>query len=37
MLLQLQIHSGNLQGPVVEVLIRSDRGQLKVEQGPEES
>ena len=31
MLLQLLIHPGKLQGPVVEVLIRSDGGQLKAE------
>ena len=37
MLLQLLIHPGKLQGHVVEVLIRSDEGQLKAEQGPEES
>ena len=37
MLLQLLIHPGKLQGPVVEVLIRSDGGQLKAEQGLEES
>ena len=37
MLLQLLIHQGKLQGPVVEVLIRSDRGQLKAEQGLVES
>ena len=37
MLLQLLIHPGKLQGPVVEVLIRSDGGQLKAEQGPKES
>ena len=37
MLLQLLIHLGKLQGPVVEVMNRSERGQLKAEQGPEES
>ena len=37
MLLQLLIHLGKLQGPVVEVLIQSNGGQLKAEQGPEES
>ena len=37
MLLQLLIHPGKLQGSVVEVLIRSDGGQLKAKQGPEES
>ena len=37
MLLQLVILIGKLQGPVVEMLIQSDRAQLKAEQGPEES
>ena len=37
MLLLLLIHPGKLEGQVVEVLIRSDGGQLKAEQGPEES
>ena len=37
MLLQLLIHPGKLQGPVAEMLIRSDGAQLKAEQGPEES
>ena len=37
MLLRLLIHPGKMQGPVVEVLIRSDGGQMKAEQCPEES
>ena len=37
MLLQLLIHPRKLQGPVVEMLIRSDGAQLKAEQGHEES
>ena len=37
MLLQLLIHPGKLQGPMVEMLIRSDGAQLKAEQGLEES
>ena len=37
MLLLLLIHPGKLSGPVVEMLIRSKGGQLKAEQGPEES
>ena len=37
MLLQLLIHPRKLQGPVVEVLIWYDGGQLKAKQGPEES
>ena len=37
MLLQLLIHPGKLQGPVVEMLIRSNGAQLKAEQGPKES
>ena len=37
MLLQLLVHPEKHQGPVVEVLNRSDRAQLKAEQGLEES
>ena len=37
MLLQLLIHPGKLQVPVVEMLIRSDGAQLEAKQGPEES
>ena len=37
MLLQLLIHPGKLQGPVVEVLNKSDGAQLKAKQGLEES
>ena len=36
MLLQLPIHPGKLQGPMVEVLILFGEGQLRAEQGPEE-
>ena len=36
MLLQLLIHLGKLPGPMGEVLIRSEGGQLKAEQGHEE-
>ena len=35
-LLQLPIHPGKLQGPIVEVLIQSREGQLRAEYGPEE-
>ena len=37
MLLQLLIRPGKLSGPVVEVLIRSEGGQLKAKQGLEEN